>query len=214
MLLSELEGAISAEEGEKLKALASKCNHSIVEIGSYVGKSTCYLATGAPDNISVYAIDLWNMREIPLNAKVVQNPKQKGAFSKSVVATYTFSNDGSGNIAERMLRNTWGTFCKQLELTGNTNKVIPVKAASDEVAKIWRDDIGLLFIDGDHSHEQCLKDYINFSPFIVSNGYIVFHDYCTQYTYGVKKIVDEIVKPHNIWVDWEFIGTMAIARKG
>lgn len=34
----------------------------------------------------------------------------------------------------------------------------------------------MLFIDGDHSYENCKKDYEEFLPFVKKGGLIVFHD--------------------------------------
>jgi cephalosporin hydroxylase len=36
--------------------------------------------------------------------------------------------------------------------------------------------IDLLFIDGDHSEEGCLKDWEEWSPYVRVGGYVMFHD--------------------------------------
>jgi cephalosporin hydroxylase len=214
MLLSELKGSISEAEGERLKYLASLSSHNIVEIGSYYGKSTCYLASGASDDIKVYAIDLWNFREITSNAKVIKNKKPgNSAFNYSVIVKFNFKDDGSGNIAQRILLDTWNIFKEQVQYTGNKNKIIPIKANSNEVAKLWNKNISLLFIDGDHRYKQCLADYNNFAPFVVKNGYVAFHDYNTIRNYGVKKVVDEIIKTSKEWVDWTITESLITGRR-
>lgn len=60
--LAELKGYLRPIEGEKLLELASfvSLEHAIVEIGSYKGKSTCYLASGSKGAM-VYAVDLWDL---------------------------------------------------------------------------------------------------------------------------------------------------------
>lgn len=60
--LANLKGYLREIEGEKLMELASLVPESqaIVEIGSYKGKSTCYLASGS-EGAMVYAIDLWDL---------------------------------------------------------------------------------------------------------------------------------------------------------
>ncbi|MDD4986852.1 MAG: class I SAM-dependent methyltransferase [Dehalococcoidales bacterium] len=53
-------------EGLRLSYLASKVtNGVIVEIGSFKGKSTCFLAAGSRHgkNIPVYAVDTWDLRQ-------------------------------------------------------------------------------------------------------------------------------------------------------
>ena len=48
--------------------------------------------------------------------------------------------------------------------------------SSDNLAKIWELPIEFLFIDGDHNYEQVKRDYLNFSKFVVENGFMLFHD--------------------------------------
>ena len=36
--------------------------------------------------------------------------------------------------------------------------------------------LALVFIDGDHRYEQVEKDFFNFVPYVVDNGYILLHD--------------------------------------
>ncbi|MGE0133758.1 MAG: class I SAM-dependent methyltransferase [Dehalococcoidia bacterium] len=66
--LARLQGRVTAEEGERLAYLAAGVTEGvIVEIGSYRGKSTCYLAAGSRRGISapVFAVDLWEQNESP-----------------------------------------------------------------------------------------------------------------------------------------------------
>lgn len=62
--------------------------------------------------------------------------------------------------------------------------VVPHLMSSDELALRWENDmtpIDLLFIDADHSHEQSMKDFQNFSKFVKPNGGIVLmHDTVPQ----------------------------------
>lgn len=61
MDLAALDGRIREGEGLRLQFLASRVPEdlAIVELGSYRGKSTCYLASEAKAH--VYAVDLWNL---------------------------------------------------------------------------------------------------------------------------------------------------------
>ena len=61
MRLSELAGLIPDEVGETLADYGSRVpsDQAIVEIGSYKGKSTCYLASRAVAH--VWAIDPWDL---------------------------------------------------------------------------------------------------------------------------------------------------------
>lgn len=61
MTLDQLEGLIPTEVGEALTRFARESTGDIVEVGSYKGKSTCYLAAGAPGR-KVYAVDAWGLK--------------------------------------------------------------------------------------------------------------------------------------------------------
>jgi predicted O-methyltransferase YrrM len=63
---------------------------------------------------------------------------------------------------------------------------LPSKAA----AKAWSEkNIGLLFIDGDHSYEAVYLDYEKWRPFLVIGSTIAFHDSNTD---GVGKLIREM----------------------
>ena len=67
--LAALDGRLTAAEGQRLAELASgvPLDQAIVEIGSYKGKSACYLGIGSRCGAGapVYAIDLWDLHEWP-----------------------------------------------------------------------------------------------------------------------------------------------------
>jgi len=50
---------------------------------------------------------------------------------------------------------------------------------TDELALQWKERptaVDLLYIDAGHSHEQSLRDFTNFSPFVIPRGLILMHD--------------------------------------
>ena len=51
-----------------------------------------------------------------------------------------------------------------------------VRDFSYNVVKDWKKPIDFLFIDGDHSHKACLRDWIEWSPFVIRGGIVAFHD--------------------------------------
>jgi hypothetical protein len=65
--LAVLQGHLTAAEGERLAQLASgvPLDKSIVEIGSYKGKSACYLGLGSRSGhgAPVFAVDLWELND-------------------------------------------------------------------------------------------------------------------------------------------------------
>ena len=54
--------------------------------------------------------------------------------------------------------------------------VIPVINSSKETSKTFSESIGLLFIDGGHSHEAAMCDYNSWKDKISPGGLLVIHD--------------------------------------
>ncbi len=67
---------------------------------------------------------------------------------------------------------------------------------SHHVIKNWRDEIDFLFIDGDHMESSCLQDWESWSPFVVPNGIVIFHD--ARYGSSHGKFWDGWEGPTNI----------------
>lgn len=67
-----------------------------------------------------------------------------------------------------------------------------INKTSNELAKTWNKKIGILFIDGNHEFKQVQFDYRTFSPFVIKNGLIIFHDTSTSKYSGPSEVVDEI----------------------
>jgi hypothetical protein len=66
--------------------------------------------------------------------------------------------------------------------------------------------VDILYIDGDHSFEGCLNDFINYKNLVSNGGYIVFDDYRDyEYSPHVKHAVDYIVD-YGLCDDFEIIG--------
>lgn len=81
------------------------------------------------------------------------------------------------------------------ELLRNTEAIPhfrPIKSKSD-IAKnqIENNSVDLLFIDGEHSYEQCKKDIENYWPKLKKGGFLLGHDYRREQP-GVIRAVNEI----------------------
>ncbi len=67
--LSKLEGFLTKNEGQRLAELAMAVpkEHAIVEVGSFKGKSACFLGMGSRmgESAPVYAVDLWDLNPDP-----------------------------------------------------------------------------------------------------------------------------------------------------
>jgi Flp pilus assembly protein TadD len=146
----KIEGFLFALEGYTLMLLAANGagEGQIVEIGSYKGKSTCWLASGS-----------------------------KEAGREKVTAVDHFKSPVlRPDLPEGKEWTSLDEFKQNIKLMGLEADVRVIVANSETAIKTWSQDIRLLFIDGDHSYEASKLDFECWSPFVIQNGYIVFHD--------------------------------------
>jgi len=59
---------------------------------------------------------------------------------------------------------------------------------SSDIAQSWRDKIGFLFVDGNHSAEGAIADFIEWSPFVSAGGLIAVHDAYRRVSQTIYKI--------------------------
>lgn len=75
------------------------------------------------------------------------------------------------------------------------------------------EEVDLFYIDGDHSFQGCLEDFLNFSDLITPGGYVVFDDYHdVNYSPQVKHAVDYIVSDF-LFDQFEVIGSFRNSLK-
>lgn len=167
--LADLDGLITEEIGRELYALARHVpgGQSIVELGSYRGASTCWLAAGARDEgtgVLVHAVDAWSTRV--------------NAWSRYIT---------SASMDE---------FIEQVTSHRLFNHVVPWQGLTTEVAGEYAGaghrHIGLLYIDADHSREAALADFHAWRGQLARGATVVFDDYQTRQNPGVEQAVSEL----------------------
>lgn len=164
--LASLEGLVSEGVGLKLSQLSAVVppRLAVVEIGSYKGKSTCYLAAGAQygKGAFVHAVDPWD------------TPGNVG---------------GRFHFDTQEVRQA---FRRQVDSMLLTSRVIVHQGFSVEVARSWDIPIGLLYIDGSHTEKDVRADWVAWSRFLAPGAVVAFDDYDTPRNPGVKRVVDQI----------------------
>ncbi len=77
--------------------------------------------------------------------------------------------------------------------------------------------IRFLFIDGDHSYQETLKDIKRWVPYLAEEGLIALHDYANDTwrhdCFGVPRAVQESIFESGDFYDFSLVGTMLTARK-
>lgn len=184
---NNIQGALSQQEAEYLFALAMACTGRgvIVEIGSLLGYSTCFLALGSKygSKTKVYAVDPFDGGD----------SKPKSALFKSVCAKGDYYPLFQRNICEARLNEF----------------IVPIIKKSEDAVDDVKWPIELLFIDGSHRYENVLADFKLYSPKVVAGGLIVFHDRGGD---GVKKVIDECVGNSPFYECWVFESLLCATR--
>ena len=154
-----IKGFLAPEEGEALYALTLETAPvgPALEIGSYCGKSTVYLAAAAAraDGL-VYAVDHHQGSEEHQPGEEYHDP-----------ALYR---------AEDGVMDSFAEFRRTLRRAGLEGYVVPIVAPSGRAARYWHTPLGLVFIDGGHSEEAAHTDYRAWAPWVAPGGVLAIHD--------------------------------------
>ena len=130
----------------------------ILEIGSYCGKSTIYLAAG--------------VREAEADSVVFSIDHHRGSEEHQPGEEYHDPRfvDAEGRV------DTLSAFRTTIEQADVGDVVVGVVGDSEQVAKHWSTPLGMVFIDGGHSSGAARTDLELWSPRIVSGGLLAIHD--------------------------------------
>ncbi len=154
-----LKGFFSQTEGRALFQLAQGVSRrgTIVEIGSYCGRSTVYLGQGAKE----------------AGAYVITVDHHRGSEEQQPGEQYhdpELLDEPSGLI------DTLPHLRRALTAAELTDVVFPVVGPSLIVGGLLRPQIDLLFIDGGHSAIAATNDLATWLPLVKPDGLVAMHD--------------------------------------
>ena len=155
----DVKGFLSDKEAKKLQELFLNVHHlgSVLEIGTYCGKSTLNFALIAKkiDGL-IYTVD-----------------HHTGSEEHQLGEEYH-----DEDLYDKRLKkfNTLPEFLKNLRSSNLDNFIIPIISKSSDASETFSELISLLFIDGGHSLEAALSDYNSWKDKICSGGLLVIHD--------------------------------------
>ena len=140
-------------EFEALARYASECPGPWVEIGSYCGRSACYLGEAAKEaGTVVFAVDPHRGNPEMAPGMDCHHPevwgRELGSLSVLVDSVRTAGLEGT---------------------------VIPVVGPGDAFA-LTGVRPGFVFIDGDHSYAGCRRDADDWAPLVAPGGMLAMHD--------------------------------------
>ncbi|MGI9421513.1 MAG: class I SAM-dependent methyltransferase, partial [Geminicoccaceae bacterium] len=123
----------------------------IVEIGSYLGRSTTAMAFACRGTRRrIYAIDTF-----------------KGNDSDFKNGLNDIAWEGDDYLE---------TFKANLRANHLLKHVTPIQGFSHEIGATWEKPINFLFVDGSHEFDDVMQDYSDFYPWVKPGGMIAFHD--------------------------------------
>ena len=138
-------------------AAAYAARGPVVEIGTYCGKSTIYLAAAA-------------RRRGPGGGHGRPSSRLGGEPARLGVPRHPAGRRRTGRL------DTLPHFRATLAAAGLEDQVIAVVGRSAEVAGLWRTPLGMLFIDGGHTDAAATADYESWSPWVALGGALAIHD--------------------------------------
>ena len=152
-------GFMPPEEGLALyrTVAAYAARGPVLEIGTYCGKSTIYLAAA--------------VREA--GQRVVTVDHHRGSEEHQPGWEY---HDPSmvDPLAGRV--DTLPRLRATLAAAGIEDDVVAIVGKSADVARLWRAPLGMLFIDGGHTDAAANWDYEGWAPWVALGGALAIHD--------------------------------------
>lgn len=128
----------------------------LLEIGSYCGRSTLYLAAAAREHDAiVFSVDHHRGSEEHQPGEEYHDPSL---------------TDADGRV------DTLSTFRQTIEQAGVSGLVVGIVAPSRVAAKAWATPVAMVFIDGGHSSEAAMTDYRAWTPHLIEDGLLAIHD--------------------------------------
>ena len=147
----------------------------VVEVGSWMGASTCFIAGGLKGSQpKIFAVD---------NFQGISTCGEDAAWY--------------GRHFEKLGRkSTLEIFRENFAALGFASRAEPVVSDSLSAAQTLgpkKGSIDFIFIDGDHSYAACKADIAAWTPFVKRGGVIAFHDFGSRAD-GVTRAIFEAVK--------------------
>ena len=152
-------GFMPAAEGLALHETAARYASvgPILEVGTYCGKSTIYLAAAArAAGQFVITVDHHRGSEENQPGWEYHDPE--------------LVDPRAGRL------DTLPHFRSTLAATGLEDSVIAIVGRSADVARLWGARLGMLFIDGGHTDAAAAADYQGWAPHVARGGALAIHD--------------------------------------
>lgn len=147
----------------------------VIEIGSWLGCSTRFLANAIPANGKLYAIDTW------------RGSPEEEVHQKDPRLTYLYQQFLSNVIHAEL-----------------TEKIVPFRMSSVEAARALNVKADLIYLDGAHDTASVYQDIIGWYPHLKEGGIMCGDDWLwptvqTAVIKGAKELNKSIYTSKNFW---------------
>ncbi len=172
----DIKGWFDWEEHYKTAVENAKDGDVFVEIGTFLGKSTCFLAN-----------------EIKQSGKKIKFYTVDSFIGEGNDASYTKTVEENGG-------NIYNAFLNNVKKCGVEGYVTPLVGTSTEISKKFENEsINFLYVDGDHNYNGIKNDLENWTPKVKRDSVIQGHDFA-EYAKSViqavtEKFGDKVIKP-------------------
>ncbi|MEN9636182.1 MAG: hypothetical protein RL077_4586 [Verrucomicrobiota bacterium] len=147
----------------------------VIEVGSWMGASTCFLAGGLRGpRAKIFAVD---------NFQGLSTCGEDAAWYDR-----HFRRLGAKSTLD-IFRANFAT----LGLSARSEPVVSDSLAAAAQLAAKRGAIDFIFIDGDHSYDACRADIRAWTPLVKAGGVIAFHDFGSRAD-GVTRAIFEATK--------------------
>ena len=162
---------------EMEKLLAQHKPKYVVELGSWLGQSTCHIASCLPEDGKVYAVDHW------LGSVEHRTPNRKDVY--------------------HLLPTLYEQFLSNVIHNGLCNKIIPWKMTTEDAAIYAQQQgikIDLVYVDASHDEENVYNDLCHWYPFVKDNGILCGDDWewGEEKGYPIRKAVTRFAFENNL----------------
>lgn len=166
-------GHFGSNQSKGLDLLIKKYDPRIVvEIGSYLGSSTRYIAKRLSADGIIYAVDHW-----------LGNTEWHNQPNFAQAQSLFYLKFLSNIIHEELC-----------------HKIIPIKMPSIEAAYYFKDKADLIFIDGAHDYESVYKDLCAWYPHVAEGGVLCGDDFNWGASRPVKNAVERFARERNLTI--------------
>jgi len=194
----EVKGFLHPEEASCLYELARQASlmGPCLEIGSYCGKTASFLGRGCREGGEIlFSIDHHRGSEEQQPGEAYFDPELLDTTS-GLIDTLPF-------------------FRRTLQLHGLEDTVVPIIAKSAIVARKWSIPLALVLIDGGHTFEAALSDYVCWSPHIMPGGYLLIHDIFDHPDQGgqAPRLIYRLALDSGLFIELPRVKTLGILRR-